>query len=399
MDFLAMNGDQKIPVDPVKINNILIRLEHLNNYRRALIDSIVRFLVRNRDVDIPVNPRRLRQSLNRLFPCWYLNAVNNNNVVDLIPVKPIVNPKDVSYKGSLLGVTESYHSSSEYRLLQNLHQNLQKNLPLVSSSQYTSPPGIHSDIQQSVIYVSFSDHVVQLRYPHNFGYHQTFIHNYQWKRLCQLWNKHAPPNLFIENVFELVNIYRFLELKNNSLSVPPHLLTDNSPLKVIELFGSPLNTCTDYCSPLAIEKQFNSLGSFFDYKLQSGKRYIVNPPFDDLLMTRMAYRILDFINTENHQIPTEFIVIIPVWDSHSQKQLNMTNCQMTFRCLDLLLPYVHQRDILTTDFVFYDYSHDKYVSIIPCHILFIVTGPYSYKHHFKSFIEQWKTLSTKYRQD
>lgn len=172
----------------------------------------------------------------------------------------------------------------------------------------------------------------------------------------------------------LSKLYSFMGGINNHLSVPPQLIKDN----YIELFGTPVNTKYNFCSPFEIEKEyFGSLGSFFDFEFRPDCNYFANPPFDELIMHNMALRLIDQLDKVSN---INIIVIIPKWED--------------FDCYNELISCKYIKDNIVVkkyDVKFYNYYSDKYVNIVDCYALFL-TNIEGETNIFKNFIREWKKL-------
>ena len=81
----------------------------------------------------------------------------------------------------------------------------------------------------------------------------------------------------------------------------------------VELFASPINrTLKEFCGAYPdIDKYYSgSLGSFFKYKLQSNKKYTMNPPYEEYLMTRAMKQIISDMEKVTN---IEIFITIPDW--------------------------------------------------------------------------------------
>lgn len=166
----------------------------------------------------------------------------------------------------------------------------------------------------------------------------------QQKRVAQLYT--GDPDEYAATLDYVRGLYDGLGGSSNFLSVPPGIKTD-----FIELFGSPFNTRSDYCSAFGIEKElFGSLGSFFEYELESGTNYIANPPFDEQLMEDMVRRLdAQLAKTTNVTV----VVTIPDW-------------QPPFAARDLLDNSPHRKSSCALSrqaYNFYDYRSGNYISV------------------------------------
>lgn len=172
---------------------------------------------------------------------------------------------------------------------------------------------------------------------------------------------------FDTDVQKIISRYMYLGGLNNSLSTPPNVL---SLYPSHELFGTPLNTCGNYCSPFEDEKDvFNSHGSFFTFSnYKEDVIYFANPPFDDVFCTTMTDKLL--VDLEKRLF--SLIVIIPVWDTLQQQKYGLTDFKLPFECYNRLVnsPYFLSEVFLDKkSYPFYNYFHDKYVMISNTHMI------------------------------
>ena len=178
----------------------------------------------------------------------------------------------------------------------------------------------------------------------------------------------------------LSELYSFMGGINNHLSVPPELILDD----YFELFGTPINTKNNYCSPFQIEKDyFNSYGSFFDFQFFPNCTYIANPPFDETIMYNMSLYIINRLDNINN---INIIIILPKWDN--------------FKCYNELIvsKYMKNNMILKKNIIkFYNYYNDKYVNIVDCYALFLTNNSINNDTNdtnniFTNFINKWKNI-------
>jgi hypothetical protein len=193
-------------------------------------------------------------------------------------------------------------------------------------------------------------------------------------------------------VNKLLDVYLSLGGLQNLLSFPLGLF--QNPNLYIECFGSPLNTQYRYCSAFPFEKEtWNSLGSFFDLEIKTGK-YIANPPFDDDIMTMMARKLVTCLKKETNTLLV--LVIIPVWDPETQIELNAKNFETKFDCLDILKEsgFIKNRKVMKyREYGFYNYTLNKYES--KAHFHFIQLDNYTKDSpcNFEEIVKKWEQLS------
>lgn len=173
-------------------------------------------------------------------------------------------------------------------------------------------------------------------------------------------------NQYQEDVLRLLSRYQYLGGLNNSLSVP-HKVMDLVPSH--ELFGTPLNTHTSFCSPFADETVFSSKGSFFEFTdFKEDTVYFANPPFDDIFCNDMADRLLQQLAIR----PFKLIVIIPVWDTEEQQKRGLKDFHLPFPCYRKLKesPFLLSEHFLEKDkYPFYNYFTQRMVYICNVHLI------------------------------
>lgn len=165
---------------------------------------------------------------------------------------------------------------------------------------------------------------------------------------------------------KLLSRYQYLGGLNNSLSIPPHIL-DLFPSH--ELFGTPLNTHTSFCSPFQDESVFSSHGSFFSFENYDDETvYFANPPFDDAFCSLVADRLLEQLQRKSFRL----IVIIPVWDTDEQKKYGLKDFSLPFDCYRRLVqsPYFLEDHFLEKEkYPFFNYFSQKNVYISNVHLI------------------------------
>jgi hypothetical protein len=119
--------------------------------------------------------------------------------------------------------------------------------------------------------------------------------------------------------------YQALSSQNNQLSLPPLLssrIIEALPMTA-ELFSSPFNrhSSLPFCSLFPdLEREWGSLGSFFDYEPGPGV-YFANPPFDAYFMEMMARRMITHLS----QIEDlTYVVTLPLWDHELRSAVEAT---------------------------------------------------------------------------
>jgi hypothetical protein len=192
-------------------------------------------------------------------------------------------------------------------------------------------------------------------------------------------------SLYVGKQFEkdkdmLLTMYDFIGMNTIHLSVPPIF-------SGIELFGSPLNTHNEYCSPFEIDKKFGSLGSFWEFFPERDTVYLCNPPFDEIIIRRMASRLIEFLNSN---VKLVIIVTIPIWDSKSQKQMKIKDYGLDFEGYTMLKAseYCKETDMLDRyKFPYYDYYQEKKIPASYTHLM--VLSNFEAKVLIPNIKEKW----------
>jgi hypothetical protein len=174
-------------------------------------------------------------------------------------------------------------------------------------------------------------------------------------------------------IAELLNIYYLLDGTNNHMSVIPELITKYN---LIELFGSPLNTTGTFCSPFIVDKQFGSLGSFFNYQLVNNTTYLANPPFDETLALNMALRLEEQLTL----VKAKVIVVLPNWKDF--QAVNVLRHLKYFKNEFVLKKPQHK---------YYNYFSDKYVRGV-CETSVITLSSMIHDDHLEQhLVNDWKS--------
>jgi hypothetical protein len=170
----------------------------------------------------------------------------------------------------------------------------------------------------------------------------------------------GDPSEFAQSLAYLQGLYDGLGGSSNFFSVPPSVKNGYT-----ELFGSPFNTNGPYCSAFEYEKQFfGSLGSFFDYELESGTHYMANPPFDEQMMETMALRLNQQL--AKHENVT-IVVTIPDWRPPFDAMDILNACQ--YRSSSCKLDrFKHQ---------FFDHRTDSLIKVCFSRLYILTNNPWS----------------------
>jgi len=195
-------------------------------------------------------------------------------------------------------------------------------------------------------------------------------------------------NDFNSDLAILLFRYQVLGGHNQHYAMPPFLLIE---LEIdVELFGTPLNTSVNYCSPYPeIESKFGSLGNFFDYKFQNGLRYTWNPPYINALMERA----LDHLLSGLADLDEYYVVcVIPIWDPETQTKFGLKNYKIPFptyyKLKQVASSVAHG---LKSDHQYYNYFRDEFFPISHTHIVVLNRGMTG--HTAQEIHDLWKSLS------
>jgi hypothetical protein len=292
--------------------------EILTNYKTDVINCVVHCFVRNNELYVP----KLYNKFNDMFMKWYLSS----NLNDIIPSNLSISVEDVTY--SIKEDLKDTGSIHEYIG----KKNVRKITEIINSK-------IHNVYTKYRCYNNIFNY---LNFNSEFGQMENIFTPEQIKRLESLYT----GDDFNRDTNILVNIYNIIGGFNNHLSIPIGVCDES----YIELFGSPVNTSHDYCSPLPIEKLFGSLGSFFDYEFVNNQNYVANPPYDENIIHRMIIRINEQLSkTKNVNV----IIVVPNWEK--------------FPALNLIKRssyYVHSIDNKKDNCLFWSYYQNKYISAV-----------------------------------
>lgn len=193
---------------------------------------------------------------------------------------------------------------------------------------------------------------------------------------------------FIADCYQLLDVYNTLGGLSNNASFPPGLFGCD----VVELFGSPLNTSNRYCSPFEFEKKkFSSLGSFFHYEFEDRGFYVANPPFDEKLMLDASKRILQQLKIHAATV----VVVLPVWDSASQRKYGFKDYGLQFDAYKTLYDsdlYRVGAVLNAKEYKFYDYYKNSYIPYSNSHVLLMSSEKEGRDISIEQIKAKWKKL-------
>lgn len=179
-----------------------------------------------------------------------------------------------------------------------------------------------------------------------------------------------PPDgvdKFHKWVYILYTRYSTLSSGSNQASVVPSfklLLKKKLNIK-IELFGSAINTSsTKYGSVFYdIEKNFGSLGSFFDMTIKSGY-FEANPPFEFSIIDNMFKKMYNHLmNTDEGLL---FFIVLPKMDLYkSTNYVKLKN--------NSFVKYLNLVDKDKFPYIFYDnkFTHSTFKPIVDTYLIIL----------------------------
>lgn len=331
----------------------LEKMKALETYKRGFFSYFTRYLC----TYLEITSKDAYKIARKAFGSWYIDGIRDGKIVDFLPVTDIVREQDLHYLFKKLD--KPYEPYKPFRFEFRIRKRYGFN-PTVEKT--------HSEEEQKITFQT-----------EDYKYSISVL---QYGRLRDLYK--GPPGFLDRNIMILLLRYGFMGTKNNHLSVPPSLIGPG----MVELFGSPLNTCCEkYCSPFDVDKRFGSLGSFFDYEFCSGT-YLANPPFIEDVMIEMSQRILWALrDVENVTV----YITIPVWDEEAVVR------GLTYVAWDLLKdsPYLKEHKFLDQfSYPFFDYYNNKYIPVSDVHFI-ALSNRDDYKPMVSQIAEKWYELRTK----
>jgi Phosphorylated CTD interacting factor 1 WW domain len=342
VDLVKKNriNDVRIVSDKYKMINYEInKIKALNIFKYRLIHNILKYFRYHKLYD---KKCYIEHQLSNHFPNWFFQL----NVKNFIPLTPFQIQENLDY---IFGERKiEKRVDFDVRLLL-FDVKYIKNITCIVS--------ILKKVQINYVYYALNTNVgIYNLMPISIIQYDHLMRNYT-----------GPNDRFDEYLCIILARYKFLGGLNNHLSVPPNVykfMNINC-----ELFGSPLNTvCNKYCSPFfEYEQYFGSLGSFFNYKLQTNMVYGVNPPFSANIITKMVQKIeYELTMVKNITL----YIIIPKWDDNFDgfDILKKSKFSKTPECIELskkMYPY-------------YNYFKLQYVSVVDS-LLIILSNADNFK--------------------
>ena len=247
--------------------------------------------------------RKILTYFKRAFTRWVFNCVKNglNPFLDRITAADLVQEADFDY---------FYFTNLNYHRAELDWSWLDERLLALDTYE---PPMCRAQVDVH-IYKRDTDAILSV------GDVDLVISKAQYKACSEryqthtvVWNRQAMHQAMFLTLYR----YNCMGLDNNHCSAPPNLI--KYTMATVELFGSPFNATLDrFCSAFPdLEKDFGSIGSFFDLHLHSGV-YFMNPPYDETLMEESVQKVLSALNSDER---ITVILVLPLWDSEKQVQV------------------------------------------------------------------------------
>jgi hypothetical protein len=331
-------------IDLTRIHEIATNIEYkyiphnLKIYDISIYKEILRSIIINKLINIFVNHinkfRGKIKNINKIFKynkleetcqkwCWlqYNNPTIKDSIIPYVENENYDFDEFIENFNYILNENITLNHPIIKELILNIKQFLKKNFINFKESQ-----DINLNLEKNID----NDNVI-LKCTYNNKDYKISIHNNVYTRLI---NK-LKINSTIDDkyIFCLVFRYSYIDAENQQLAIHKKIKELFKNFNVdFELFGSAINVLSSYYCSLFydIEKYFGSQGSFFDIELISGI-YWCNPPYINSIMTNVAHKIIDLINSKKN---IAFILTIPVWDEYTKnlkinditRNLNKNTC-------------------------------------------------------------------------
>jgi hypothetical protein len=323
----------------ININDYVERWKIWSSNKKTQIDCLN--IYKNKIINSTTD-NKIKRYLEKAISRWYFNVDKN----DLLPKKNIVNFDEIE---------NDIDNDSEKKKIFNESKNA---------------------YQELINYFPFPD----IKYT---SYDASLITKRQLDRL----NKLYKGNNRNSDIFKLINLYNFIGMNSIHLSTPPIF-------EGIEMFGSPFNTSNDeYCSPFEIEKRFSSLGSAWDYKFHKDGIYLCNPPYDNLLIEKLAHKLNKDLDETKFKVA--ILVVIPVWDSKTQKELGIKDYGLDFPGYEIMIKSKYfKKDIILDQYKykFWDYYLEKKIPAVSTHYILLSKNK---DIDINDYVKKWKEWSEK----
>lgn len=170
---------------------------------------------------------------------------------------------------------------------------------------------------------------------------------------------------------KLLKLYDFIDIESTTHLAMPKIING------VELFGSCVNSFSnEFCSLFEFEKEFGSLGSFWDYKFHKNGIYICNPPFNLSVIERMSKKLI--ADLDNTEFSVVIIQVLPIWDSESQKFIKAKDFDLEFAGYENLIASKYFREKKFLDkyqYRYWDHCKERYVSSSHTHLITLSNLP------------------------
>ena len=159
------------------------------------------------------------------------------------------------------------------------------------------------------------------KYILSYGEHKVSILKKTYKRLSKIG---ISPSLFKKLIFILCFRHKYIGIYNHNmqLSLLPKFMKylSKSHNGNGEMFASSFNhTLGLYGSVfIDIEFYFGSIGNFFEVKKIKEGLWVLNPPFNVIVMEKMYDVVVEYMKLNPY---LTFLITIPVWDHKGQEFL------------------------------------------------------------------------------
>lgn len=338
-----------------------IKIIKLENFRHMLIGYLGKIITQHIGKS---NITHTEKHLHDLFIKWFFYNNMIGNIVAFFPKRFEIIEDDILFY---------LHKFKPIEKVDIDHTYIQQLLQSTSSS--SKPSKVTFKLEGGKTSIMVNDIVVRTCTLHP-------------KQIELLRSKYVGSGMVEEAIAILSMRYKFLNVLSEHFSVQPHYIQELGA--DMELFGTSFNTIKPYCSPFPdVEALFGSRGNFFHYDITPGI-YVANPPFDEVLMEKMAEKLLVVLDTTPNVL---FIINIPVWDSVTQEKYRLKNYRMRFKAYELLhgSKYLVESKVLDKNkYQFYDYFSDKNIGV--CHVHFMLLSNFPPPEHVLAFIGKLKEM-------
>ncbi len=176
----------------------------------------------------------------------------------------------------------------------------------------------------------------------------------------------------------------------------------STPVKIImesgigcELFASPFDTTrADYCSSFPEETEFGSRGNFFNYELASNRSYWAFPPHSQDFISTVVPRLLKQLQKTTNIV---IYLIIPVWDTDAQRDLNIKDYGTRFEPYYQLKNSTYNKECVFLNkynHCYYEHVTNRFIDGVHSH-LFVLSNSSARYISAKYLSNVWSELKYK----